>query len=217
VVSPAGGTFSAPPGLVLNATTGVVDLAASTPGLYSISYAVTSPCPASNSAVLRVVPLPPAFSYACPPFYQNGAAVTPSAVPAGGRFSASPAGLGLNASTGAVDLANSSVGNYTITFTSAGRCTSTTAFQVVDKLVFPNVITPNGDGQNDALRPRLFIVSGYRLAVYNRWGRRVHESNDAAQGWTAADNSPGMYYYRVDYSDCTGVFHTLKSWLEVIK
>lgn len=218
VVSPAGGTFSASAGLVLNAATGVVDLAASTPGRYLVTYAVNTPCPASSSVFLRVAPLPTAFSYACPPFYQNGAAVAPSAVPVGGgRFSASPAGLGLNASTGAVDLTNSGVGNYTITFTSAAGCTSTTAFPVVDKLVFPNVITPNGDGQNDALRPRLANVTGYHLVVYNRWGRQVYEGRDAAQGWTAADNSSGYYYYHVDYTDCTGVFHTLKSWIEVVK
>jgi hypothetical protein len=41
-----GGTFSATPaGLVIDATTGQIDLAASTPGLYDITYSFgTAPC-----------------------------------------------------------------------------------------------------------------------------------------------------------------------------
>ena len=41
-----GGTFSASPaGLVINATTGVIDLAASTPNTYTVTYSFgTAPC-----------------------------------------------------------------------------------------------------------------------------------------------------------------------------
>jgi len=49
---------------------------------------------------------------------------------------------------------------------------------------FPSAFTPNNDGKND-----LFKVLGasnlteYHLAVYNRWGQKVFETNDYSKGW----------------------------------
>jgi gliding motility-associated-like protein len=217
IALPAGGTFSAPNGLVINAGTGVINLANSTAGTYTVTYSATAPCPVTATTSV-IVGLPaPTFSYACPPFYRNGPQATPVlTAAAGGTFSA-PAGLAINAGTGVVDLAASTVGRYAITYTTGPGCTSTTSFEVVDALVFPNVITPNGDTQNEALRPNLPNVSGYRLQVFNRWGRRVFEGTNAAQGWTAADSSPGMYYYQLEYTDCTGARQYVKSWVEVVK
>ena len=218
--TPAGGSFSSTAGLAINALTGSVNLATSAPGSYIVTYTVaeTFPvCAATGTTTLTIAPPAAPFSYACPPFYKNG----PSAMPtltstAGGVFSA-PTGLSVNAATGVIGLATSTVGTYTVTYTTPAGCVSTAPFQVLDKLVFPNVITPNGDNQNDVLRPNLSNVTNYHLQVFSRWGRRVYDGRDAAQGWTAADNSPGMYYYQIEYTDCVGNTLNYKNWVEVVK
>ncbi len=216
-VAPAGGTFSAPPGLAINANTGAVTPANSTPGTYTVTYAVLTPCPATATTTVTIAPAAPTFSYACPPFYKNGPTATPVvSLTNGGLFSA-PAGLSINPSTGVVNLAASAVGTYVITYTTAGGCTSTTPFEVARELIFPNVITPNGDNQNETLRPNLPNVTDYRLQVFSRWGRRVFDGTNPAQGWAATDNAPGVYYYQLEYTDCTGARKSIRNWVEVVK
>jgi hypothetical protein len=217
IATPTGGTFSAPTGLTINASTGVATPASSTPGTYTVTYAVTTPCPATATATVTIAPPAPAFTYPCPPFYKNGPNVTPvfTAV-AGGVFSA-PNGLSINTSTGVVNLAASTVGSYTITYATGAGCTSTTPFEVARELVFPNIITPNGDAQNETLRPNLPNVTGYHLQVFSRWGRKVYDGTDPNAGWTAADSGPGMYYYQLEYTDCAGTRQLIKNWVEVVK
>ncbi|MDP4150125.1 MAG: gliding motility-associated C-terminal domain-containing protein [Bacteroidota bacterium] len=54
----------------------------------------------------------------------------------------------------------------------------------LNKLLVPGAFTPNGDGNNDMLRP---IVIGdlvkYEFAVYNRWGEKVFHSFKPEEGW----------------------------------
>ncbi|MDB5235539.1 MAG: gliding motility-associated C-terminal protein [Hymenobacter sp.] len=217
IATPAGGRFGSTAGLVLDPVTGTVNLAGSTPGTYVVTYAVTTPCPASGTTSLTVALAAPPFSYACPPFYKNGPNATPILTAAsGGQFTA-PAGLAVNPGTGVVDLTASALGTYTITYTTPAGCVSTASFVVDKVLIFPNIITPNGDGQNDVLRPNLANVTNYHLHVYSRWGRRVYDGRNASQGWTAVENSAGMYFYQVEYTDCAGAAQVHKSWIEVVK
>jgi hypothetical protein len=216
--TPAGGTFSAPAGLTLNTQSGIITPATSTPGTYTVTYAIAAPCPATATTTVTIAAPAPTFSYTCPPFYKNGPSTTPvlAGGATGGTFSA-PAGLSINPTTGVVNLTASTVGSYAITYTTAAGCTSSSPFEVVDALVFPNVITPNGDGKNESLLPNLPNVTGYHMQVYSRWGRKVFDGTNPAQGWTAADNGPGMYYYQVEYTDCTGARQSIRNWVEVVK
>ncbi|MCB0774445.1 MAG: hypothetical protein KDB93_13845, partial [Flavobacteriales bacterium] len=61
------------------------------------------------------------------PYCSNGGTATVTRTgTAGGAYSASPAGLSINASTGAVNLGSSTPGSYTVTYTIAasGGCAS---------------------------------------------------------------------------------------------
>jgi gliding motility-associated-like protein len=47
----------------------------------------------------------------------------------------------------------------------------------------PNTFTPNDDGENDLFRVKGLKLSEVYLAVYNRWGEKVFETNDLSKGW----------------------------------
>ena len=62
-----------------------------------------------------------AFSYAKSSYHQDEADPTPTITgTTGGTFSATPSGLSINASTGTIDLENSTIQAYTITYTVSG-------------------------------------------------------------------------------------------------
>jgi gliding motility-associated-like protein len=51
-------------------------------------------------------------------------------------------------------------------------------------VMMPSAFSPNGDGNNDLFRPKIYdAVTGYRLSVYNRWGSLVFQTNDPKIGW----------------------------------
>ena len=62
-------------------------------------------------------------------------------------------------------------------------------------VIYPNVITPNGDGINDYF----FIqkLFGYRLFIYNRWGKMVYENLYYEDDFNGEGLSDGMYYYDI--------------------
>jgi gliding motility-associated-like protein len=137
---PAGvtGTFSATPaGLVfINASTGEINLAASTLNTYSITFTTDGTCPGSSSINVTITTAPDAsFSYNGPfcPGGTNPSPLFPVGASAG-IFSALPAGLNfVNPSTGEINLSTSVSGTYTITndIAASGGCASATSSSTV--------------------------------------------------------------------------------------
>ena len=90
---------------------------------------------------------------------------------------------------------------------------------VDEDLIFPNVITPNGDGVND-----VFIIGNLSpdlpnsLHIYDRWGKKVfHQENYSTyqkdgvfynldQGFSAEKFSDGVYYFVFYYTGFTKTF-----------
>ncbi|MCE3278992.1 MAG: hypothetical protein K0S44_1183 [Bacteroidetes bacterium] len=146
------GTFSSTAGLVIiNTSTGQIDLAASTPG----TYVVTNTIPASggcaavsaNSTITITAPSNATFNYPSSVFCQN--APDPSPTLAGGAsagtFTSSPAGMVINSSTGVINLGITSPGTYTVTNTIAagGGCPAGSATFNVTVNGLPSVTTSN--------------------------------------------------------------------------
>jgi len=127
--NPAGGTFSAlPAGLVfVSNNTGEINIGASTPGNYVVSFANNGPCPGITSAAISIAATPNAsFSYSGP-YCQYALNPLPTFIAgaSAGIFSASPAGLNfVNTSTGEINLSTSQPGTYIITNTinASGTC-----------------------------------------------------------------------------------------------
>ena len=130
-----GGVFSSlPPGLSINASTGLINLANSALGIYTLTYSTNSSCPNSSFIIMTIADSTPFanFSYSATTFCQNAANQNPTFTPgsSAGTFSATPAGLVIvNANTGEIDIENSIPGTYLITNTipQSGICLSVNA------------------------------------------------------------------------------------------
>jgi gliding motility-associated-like protein len=69
---------------------------------------------------------------------------------------------------------------------------------------FPNAFTPNGDGANDVFKP-VFDCPPLTMhfVIYNRWGKKVFETNDPNGGWEGsaggADATSDVYAWTLEY------------------
>ncbi len=90
-------------------------------------------------------------------------------------------------------------GTYTVTATDQCPETVTALVQVHSgcTIWIPNVITPNGDGVNDAWVINGLGRSGSAVKVFNRWGQLVYGSANYANNWKARDLPDGTYFYEV--------------------
>lgn len=71
----AGGMFSAPPQVSINASTGVIDVSASTAGgPYNVTYTTSGPCPVSTNFALSIVNCAPGATLTDAIIIDNGAA-----------------------------------------------------------------------------------------------------------------------------------------------
>jgi gliding motility-associated-like protein len=87
----------------------------------------------------------------------------------------------------------------TLTVTSADGCTNTYSYtQIVipTEIEIPNVFSPNGDNQNDALVfPGVEYYPNTSLRVFNRWGQAIYESTNYKNNWRAPDVAEGTYFF----------------------
>lgn len=128
-----GGTYSedttVSTGLVIDPVTGEINLAASTIGLHTIRYEVLFDPTTCQSAgvstfvieIKAVITPVVGFSYTTPVCKIAQPTLAPNLVPGftpGGTFT-STTGLVINATTGVIDLAASTAGSYTVTYTVA--------------------------------------------------------------------------------------------------
>ena len=278
-----GGTYSSAAGLALNAATGLIDLVASTPGTYTVTYTFSNgTCSNTTTASVSVSPLPvliitnPAavcapgtvditaatvttgstpglsYSYFIDPngliklsspnaiatsgtYYVQGTAptgcvtgveavaVTVNLMPvasitynnspfcisaggtgtvtrtglAGGTYASQPAGLSIDVSTGAIDIAASVPGVYTISYTfSNGLCgnTATTTVSIMPKPVL-NVTDPL-----PVCLPASADLTSIAVTAGSTAGLTFEYFTDAAGTNTLANpsaiNTSGTYYIR---------------------
>jgi gliding motility-associated-like protein len=69
-------------------------------------------------------------------------------------------------------------------------------------VVIPTAFSPNGDGNNDVFKPKIYdAVKNYQMSVYNRWGGLVFRTSDPNAGWDGANNQPQAFIYVCTFND----------------
>lgn len=119
-----GGNYSAiPSGLTLNSSSGLITPATSLSGTYTVTYFVPGAggcSPQTATTAVTVLQLPTASISYGSPFTKNqgsqSVTLSGTGVYTGGQFSA-PAGLIIDASTGAIATGTSTAGTYNVTYT----------------------------------------------------------------------------------------------------
>ena len=96
---------------------------------------------------------------------------------------------------------------YTVTATTQNGCTAqdtvcihcTTVVCGAPLFTIPNAFTPNGDGVNDRVCFNTDEILEFHIAIFNRWGERVYESDNPAECWDGTYRGnicmPGVYTY----------------------
>lgn len=94
-------------------------------------------------------------------------------------------------------------GNYLISATN--MCGTSTDTATIDfyfcDIEFPNVFTPNGDGNNDYFQMLFYGgLSTFECTIVNRWGNTIREFNNPAFQWDGTDEKgdsmeEGVYFY----------------------
>ncbi|WP_210514108.1 DUF7948 domain-containing protein [Hymenobacter terricola] len=222
--SPAGGTFSGP-GVSGNAATGFTFTPpASFPAPLTLTYSLTAgPCTGTATRRISVATVPQLA-----PTWAPVACPETRLAPLSLRFTL--AGSGLPATPTVVwefgDGSQSTELSPTHVYTTPGayqplvrvrynsnRCETQASLPLVDvkERNVPNIITPNGDAQNQTFK--LGPDCQPRMQVFSRWGQKVFESAVYHDEWNADGQPDGVYYYLLIYPDG----HRVKGWVEVVR
>jgi gliding motility-associated-like protein len=197
------GTFSSTSGLVfVNTSTGVVNLAASTPG----SYTVTNTIAASGACGVVTATSPIAitaspvatFSYTATPYCSNEANPSPTFSGGGvaGTFSSTSGLVFVNTSTGVVNLAASTPGNYTVTNTipASGACGIVTATSPITITAAPAATFSYADTPycSSAANPSPTFSGGGVAGTFSSTAGLVFVNTSTGQ-INLASSTPGSY------------------------
>ena len=104
-----------------------------------------------------------------------------------------------------------SEGTYNYTIEASNFCETVTAFTeiLITPCELPNVITPNGDGNNDFFYTRFAeLHNDVQLLIFNRWGRVVYKTDSYGNDWDGVNMkgkklADGTYFYVMHYNNNT--------------
>ncbi len=91
------------------------------------------------------------------------------------------------------------------------------------KLDMPNAFSPNGDGINDIYKAKEGYKSlvQFKAAIYNRWGQKLFEWTDPADGWDGKfkgkDVAEGVYFVRVTAKGADGIKYDIKRDVNLLR
>lgn len=91
------------------------------------------------------------------------------------------------------------------------------------RLEVPNAFTPNGDGVNDVFKVKdgYESIVSFRAQVFNRWGRKLYEWNDPAEGWDGksggSDVPDGAYYLVLKARGADGRDYNIKKVINILR
>ena len=119
-----------------------------------------------------------------------------------------------------------SSGTYTYTVSNdCGSISGSTEVRFINCntcLYVPQAFTPNGDGNNDVFRTyTACVIKYYELRIFNRWGEKIFETNDALREWDGfyrgAPQPANVYVYTVTLVDEDDKTTAIKGSLTLIR
>ena len=154
-----GGTWSITPALTgFNTSTGAFSpyaIAGPYPRTFVITHTLSGDT-STEEIFINEADVIIAFSYPFTAYPQSGIDPLPTVNPTGGTFTAAPAGLSINASSGEINLSESSLNTYVITYTSSSEfCPDTSTFTLEVESPYVGfkfrIVVPAGAAQTLAL------------------------------------------------------------------
>ncbi|MGZ4053741.1 MAG: T9SS type B sorting domain-containing protein, partial [Bacteroidia bacterium] len=212
-----GGIYTAPAGVSINDTTGVINLATTPPGTYTITYSVTGSttlCTASgnSTASITINPLPTIVVSGEPVIFVGQSALIYAS--GGTTYSWSPTQDLSAANNDSTTASPPETTNYCVAVTNLG-CTDTMCLKVHVEVPcpsnrtmgVPNAFSPNGDGVNDQLCLDGWsdCISKFQIVIFDRWGEKVFESSDPGFCWDGVykgkvlDPAVFVYFIKATY------------------
>ncbi|MEJ8804401.1 ice-binding family protein [Pontibacter sp. H249] len=120
-------------------------------------------------------------------------------------------------------VAGEGTGNISVTVDN-GTCTSEPISIEADKerasseLAFPNVFSPNNDGNNDTWAVKnLEKYPDNELTIINRWGNEVYKAKSYKNNWNGDGLNEGTYYYIVRAKLCDGTEQLFKGYVMIVR
>ncbi|GAB2459527.1 hypothetical protein GCM10011375_09400 [Hymenobacter qilianensis] len=215
VTGAMGGKFTSTNGLTLNENTGEINLSASTAGTYTVTYTVSGTCSNSATAAVTITNTPVAtFSYGAAA-YCTSVSSAPAILATGataGTFTASPAGLTLDAATGQITPGTSTPGTYVVTnlIAASDGCNVTSATKSVTINAAPAITAQPQPATQTVGEAASFSVAATGTGLTYQWYKGLVGSGAPIGGATSSTYSissvttanGGSYYVTVS-GECT--------------
>ena len=116
---------------------------------------------------------------------------------------------------------------YAVTVTTVDGCkavdlVSISVFNVDADIYVPTAFTPNGDGNNDVLRPKLFgMIELNYFKVFNRFGEMVFSTSEIDKGWDGIHNGraqdPATFVWMAEGVTYKGTIRKKKGYAVLIR
>ncbi|MCW3085716.1 MAG: hypothetical protein JWP12_3082 [Bacteroidetes bacterium] len=234
----AGGVYSSTAGLIINDSTGVINIAGSTPGTYTITYHVNGSnalCTASgtNTTSVTINPLP-AITISSDVSIYIGESTNLFAT--GGTVYNWNPGIDLvclNTNCDSIKASPTESTKYCVIVVDSVGCIDSSCVKVLVEipcltnrnLIVPNAFTPNADGVNDELCLNGWgdCVATFQIFIYDRWGEKVFESVDPKFCWDGVykgklmDPAVFVYYIKATYLTEGATITAPKKTIEINK
>ena len=104
---------------------------------------------------------------------------------------------------------------YAVTVTDAFQCQandSVTVTVVENRLIVQNLLTPGGNGKNDAWQiQNLGLFGTNEIKIFNRWGEEVFTVENYQNNWSGLHTNgkkliDGVYYYVIDLKERNNIY-----------
>ncbi|PIF45301.1 gliding motility-associated-like protein [Chryseobacterium sp. 52] len=221
---PANGHYtSSPVGLKINSLTGAVDLSASMPGMYTITYTYQDGSLNQTApATIMVNPLPViSISSDIRTDISKGQIVTLSSS-GGTSYAWIGPDIQSGQNTSILKVRPKQKATYSVIVTNSNGCSDmgqiTINLRQDYSLVPNNVITPNGDGKNDTwIIKNIDYYPNTKVKIYDKAGRLIYSKQGYQNDWGGTLNgkllNEDAYIYIIDFGNGAGL---LKGTVSII-